>query len=35
MSPEVNDSAPEISANVVLLPAPLGPMSPRISPLRI
>ena len=35
ISPDVSGSAPEMSAKVVLLPAPLGPMSPRISPLTI
>jgi len=32
ISPDVNGSAPEINANVVLFPAPFGPMSPNISP---
>src|SRR5208283_3565883 len=30
--PWVNGSAPQIRLNIVLLPAPLGPISPRISP---
>ncbi len=31
-SPRESASAPEIRLNIVLLPAPFGPMSPRISP---
>ena len=34
-SPDESESAPEMSANVVLLPAPFGPISPRISRGRI
>ena len=33
--PRVSGSAPEIRSNMVLLPAPFGPISPRISPARI
>ena len=35
MSPEVSGNAPEIRLNIVLLPAPFGPIRPRISPLPI
>src|SRR6266498_2693131 len=35
ISPDVSGSAPEIRLNIVLLPAPFGPMRPRISPHRI
>jgi hypothetical protein len=32
ISPEVTSSAPEMRLNIVLLPAPFGPIKPRISP---
>src|SRR5947209_20383333 len=34
IEPEVGRSAPAIRLKIVLLPEPLGPISPRISPLR-